>query len=1467
MNRIHRIGKKVGWVVSAVFLAALLLLQKPPSVAALSTTTVTTTAVANDNNDGQCDLWEALQAIADFNNGADTDSNGSIYSYHQCSTGAGPHVIIFGGSAAGGLIKLNPALSTVLPWVTDDVTITGPVVIDGNGTLVDSSIFHVNAGGKLTLVNLVVQNGYTAGAGAAILSMGGDDVINIITSSIQNNNADGNGGAIYAAGTVNILASNFSGNKALGTDGPWGDAFGQGGAIYAHGSTLNVSLSNFAGNIAVDGGGAIFTTADSGEISDTVFNGNIVNDDLVSDYTHGGAAIHNGGNNPDSGLTIIRSAFDGNLSFNAHGGAIYNAPDGYLHIYDSSFNGNIAGTLATEQMGGAIYNQEVLDIRRVMFLANVSSRGNGGAIANDRTGVATFANTTFTANGAPDGDGGGIWNGNTQQGGPASYVYLYNSTLSLNASQNDGAAIFNQTDGSHETILANTIVDGIPLVDSCNEHLTSQGYNIDSGTTCGLTQTGDQQDTDPGLDTIGFNGGPLVSLLTHALEPGSNAIDAGNNTVCANDYVQNLDGRSDPRPKGATCDVGAFETDPLVAGFGSDPIPPGPIVIGNTSVGNPITNTLTILSIGNVDLEVDNPQILGGDSDEFEYLTAFPVTTSFQEEIVLQCNATAVGNFVSTFSFTTNVPNVPAVTYELQCNVNPAPTAGFGSDPIAPGPLDFGSAFVGESTDQTLTFFETGNATLNVPTAGLDGANPFDFTFNAFDTTINDGEAPVDLPITCTPSDYGIRTATLTLTTNDPLQPTVTYNLVCEGIAPPPAPLATPGYSYIDGQGGIVTLGGAYDVAISPDGLHAYVTSTGDDQLTVFRRDAVTGELDFVMSYTNVDMVDPYMVEVSPDGTQVYVTAGTSDSFLVFNRDAGTGIVSLEDVWTEGDGGGTITGLNYPYGIVVSPDGRFIYVTSFYSHAVTTFYRDLDGFVGYEGTFIDATDLLNAYLPAMSPDGKHIYVTGGHTGGNTTDGYVTTLERDALDGSLTLVQSWHEGDLIGCYFICFYINGISGAWGIDVSPDGNNVYVAGYNDDAVVRFIRDPFDGTLTYGGYVTNSLLAPHGSEAVQAPETPQAEGLDGVTSVKVSPDGQYVYASGRTSDALAVFGRNFSNGVLTQVQVIYPFFGNPALDGAREIDVTPDGTAVYVTGSIDSSVVAFHAANPVPVLSSLLPASATQGGPAFTLRVTGEEFVPGAVVQVDGSDRNTTYLSVNEVEAEILASDIAGAGPLVIRVVNPGPGGGVSLNELSFTITPPGQNPIPSIDYLQPQGANAGEPAFDLAVYGVNFVNGAVVQWNGEDRTTTFSSSTELHITVTAEDLLSPGSAVVTVVNPAPGGGSSNSVIFDVAAPGQNPTPTITNISPWFANARGASSDPVTVLVTGQNFIPGVQGQWNGQNRPTTFISETEIEITLNSLDVAFGGSGAITAVNPTPGGGTSNPATFTVFAYTLFVPIIIE
>jgi hypothetical protein len=96
------------------------------------------------------------------------------------------------------------------------------------------------------------------------------------------------------------------------------------------------------------------------------------------------------------------------------------------------------------------------------------------------------------------------------------------------------------------------------------------------------------------------------------------------------------------------------------------------------------------------------------------------------------------------------------------------------------------------------------------------------------------------------------------------------------------------------------------------------------------------------------------------------------------------------------------------------------------------------------------------------------------------------------------------------------------------------------------------------------------------------------------------------------------------------------------------------------------------------------------------------------------------------------------------------------------PANNPAPTLTSLVTTSAAAGSAAFNLSVTGSNFVNGSVVRWNGADRTTTFTSATQLSAAITAADIATAGTATVTVFNPAPGGGTSGGLTFTITAAG---------------------------------------------------------------------------------------------------------
>ena len=89
-------------------------------------------------------------------------------------------------------------------------------------------------------------------------------------------------------------------------------------------------------------------------------------------------------------------------------------------------------------------------------------------------------------------------------------------------------------------------------------------------------------------------------------------------------------------------------------------------------------------------------------------------------------------------------------------------------------------------------------------------------------------------------------------------------------------------------------------------------------------------------------------------------------------------------------------------------------------------------------------------------------------------------------------------------------------------------------------------------------------------------------------------------------------------------------------------------------------------------------------------------------------------------------------------------------------------------PTATAPGGSTFTLTVNGTGFVSGAVVSWNGTALATTFVNSSQLTATVPALSIASAGTALITVSNPAPGGGTSNVLYFDVSSPASSVTVT---------------------------------------------------------------------------------------------------
>ncbi len=314
--------------------------------------------------------------------------------------------------------------------------------------------------------------------------------------------------------------------------------------------------------------------------------------------------------------------------------------------------------------------------------------------------------------------------------------------------------------------------------------------------------------------------------------------------------------------------------------------------------------------------------------------------------------------------------------------------------------------------------------------------------------------------------------------------------------------------------------------------------------------------------------------------------------------------------------------------------------------------------------------------------------------------------------------------------------------------------------------------------------------------------------------------------------------------------------VDSGVQVTGTISAGLIAATGSVLVQVVnpggalsasmSFDINNPAPTLTLLSPNSATAGDPGGTVTVTGADFVPASTVLFDGVPQPTTFVGGTTLEVMVTLAQLAAAGTISVTVFTPAPGGGTS-GALLFTVNNPSPGGV-AISLI-PNIATAGQTGFTLTVHTTSavFVNGSIVRFDGVAQATTFVNSMTLQVMLSAEQLVA-GIYVVTVFNPPPGGGTSPPVSFTV----NNPAPTLTSLGP---NNATAGDPGVTVTVTGAGFVNGSTVRFDGVPQPTTFVSDTTLEVTVTLAQLAAGGTINVTVFNAAPGGGTSAALTFTI------------
>lgn len=465
-----------------------------------------------------------------------------------------------------------------------------------------------------------------------------------------------------------------------------------------------------------------------------------------------------------------------------------------------------------------------------------------------------------------------------------------------------------------------------------------------------------------------------------------------------------------------------------------------------------------------------------------------------------------------------------------------------------------------------------------------------------------------------------------------------------------------------------------YGIAVSPNGESVYVASVKGKSVAELARNTTTGLLEKLVGQECVGgpgsgcpeetaqaLTEPIGVVVSPDDENVYVAAGTSSKegeIASFKREANgalsqlpgaTGCISSE-ITHECTSGIAVDGSE---NLVVSPDGKNVYATSFAENAVVELERDPStgalAQLASPNACISTTSITGCTTVkaiggtrglAISPSGEDVYVT------STGESSVAAFKRQA-SGALASFESPYEcvtTGLTGCGTTGAI--GLEGARRLTISPDGTNVYLAAQEGHSLAELAR-------TIKPAVT--VVTPdHGTEAGGATVTIRGSGFaeGAIVEFEASPS-QKVQAASVTVNSASSITALTPSGLSGATRVIV---ANPAGESA----------------SVASDTYSFTDA---PVVSGVSPSGGVKTG-GTEVTISGSGFLAGASVQFEG--RLATSVHFNS-ETSLTAISPPGTGTANVTVSTTGGTSAVSEND--------------HFDYLS--GAPAKLGGLDIAFY----------------------------------------------------------------------------------------------------------------------------------------------------------------------------
>jgi len=297
--------------------------------------------------------------------------------------------------------------------------------------------------------------------------------------------------------------------------------------------------------------------------SNVTFSGFTITNGLppTGDNNGGGGILNHGGLILSDSSVLNNKA--GGPPPGASGGGINTV--GILMVMSSVISSNSAGLFGggiSLGAGTARVIDSTISGNNAIPRLHCDACGNGGGIAS--FGTLTVTNSTISGNRANSNAGGILCDG----GGT---LTVTNSTISGNGANRGTGGI----DNLGTTTIGDTVLNGTGTIVNDGGTVTSLGYNLASDGGGGvLTGRGDQINTDPMLGPLQDNGGPT---FTHALLPGSPAIDTGDPNFMPPPFYDQRGPDFDRVVDGRTVDIGSFEVQATPISRGTPTPKPRPI--------------------------------------------------------------------------------------------------------------------------------------------------------------------------------------------------------------------------------------------------------------------------------------------------------------------------------------------------------------------------------------------------------------------------------------------------------------------------------------------------------------------------------------------------------------------------------------------------------------------------------------------------------------------------------------------------------------------------------------------------------------------------------------------------------------------------------------------------------------------------------------------------------------------------